>query len=106
MRLIFLEQFLNTYQIADCLRVDCIVLKRFLGGIKKAKDTPYTACDSLLVRRSKTRLIKYRVHLHQGLYDLIASSADARGVDNFWAMEAQFYFAGAGLSCGAMKIRR
>jgi hypothetical protein len=35
---------------------------------------------------------------------LIASFADARVVDNFWAVAAQFYFDGAGLSCGAKKI--
>ena len=104
MRLIFWEQFHKTHQISDRMRVECIVLNCFFGGAKKNQGYPYRACGIPQVRRSKTRLIKYRVHLHRGPYDLIASSADARGVDNFWAVAAQFYFDGAGLGCGAMKI--
>jgi hypothetical protein len=62
------------------------------------------ACDIPRVRRPKTHLTKFHVHPHRGSCELIASFADARVVDNFWAVAAQFYFDGAGLSCGAKKI--
>ena len=77
----------------------------FLGGAKKKPgDTHIERAAFLRFAAQKTRLIKYRVHLHRMPYDLIASSADAKDVDNFWAVAAQFYFDGAGLGCGAMKI--
>ena len=104
MPLILWEQSHKTYQIADRVRVKCIVLNSFFWGTKKSQGYPYTACDIPQVRRSKTCLIKYRMHPHRGPYDLIASSAVARVVDNFWAVAAQFYFDGAGLSCGVMNI--
>ena len=104
MRLILWEQFHKTYQIADRVRVKCIVLNSFVLGTKKSQGYPYTACDIPQVRRSKTSLIKSRVHPHWGPYDLIASSADAKGVDSFLVVAAQFYLYGADLSCGAVKI--
>ena len=104
MRLILWKQFYKTHQIADRVRVKCIALNCFFGGAKKNQGYPCIACGIPRVRRSKTHLIKYHVHLHRGPYDLIASSADVKGVDNFLAVAAQFYFDGAGLSCGAMKI--
>ena len=88
-RLILWKQFHKTHQIADRMRVECIVLNCFFWGAKKNQGYPYIACDTLLVRRSKTRPIKYHVHPHRGPYDLIASSADAKGVDNFWVVAAQ-----------------
>ena len=96
----------SVHQIADRLRVECIVLNCFFGSTKKKTGIPVCSVRHSSGSPFKTRLIKYRVHLHRGPYYLIASSADARGVDNFWAVAAQFYFDGAGLSCGAMKIRR
>ncbi len=104
MRLIPWERFYKTHQIADRLRVECIVLNCFFGGTKKKRGYPYAACDTLLVHRSKTRPIKYRVHPYRGPYDLIASSANASVVDYFWAVAAQFYFDGAGLGCGVVNI--
>ena len=103
MRLILWEQFQLTHQISDRVRVECSILNCFLGGRQKDQGSPCTACDIPRVRRSKTCLIKYLLHQQRGPFDLIASSADAKGVDNFLAVSAQFYFDGVGLSCSAMK---
>ena len=59
--------------------------------------------DNLWVHYPKRGRLRSRAHLHLVPYGLIASSADAMDGDIARAVEVQFYFGDAGLSCGATK---
>ena len=77
--------------------------EHFLLVRRKNREFTCIMFDNLRVHYPKRGLVRCRAHLHLVPYGLIASSADAMDGDIAWAVEVQFYFGGAGLSCGATK---
>ena len=101
MRLILWEQFHKTHQIAERVRVKCIVLNCFLGGAKQNRGYPYIMRDIPRVCHLKNTSNKMSRASASGADDLIASYADPRGGDNFRAEATQYYF-----DCAGLRLRR